>query len=830
MPISELEEALEESAVPPQAAPIDQTAPPQAAPRRFGPSEFELALDTADQPRPTVRPRVPVQRPSVPSAGMSTPPTTRPPTPRQTARTSVPLERTYTRMEALGEAMRNAPGSFLNLAKSMGTALVNPGETLQGVAALGKGAVSKAKGALGFETDKADEQVLNSVLDQYRQTYFTSEQDFLRALAKDPATILADLSTFVTGGATAAAKTAGQASRLGTAATKVAQAAQFADPIQAAVKTARAVGRGTAGVTRAAQSVATGVPRESLRIATQIASEGTPDQKRIFRAMQQSSGDHSQVVGMAEEALDSAKEARRRQYQASMANRPTVDVSLTDPGRRLNDYRTDPNQGIYRTMSTGRSVVLDPDAARVLDEIESLIEPFAMEPAGSAARSVVAADQLKQAIGRIQRANIHNPNAYRVATDMYKQVRNSIARADPDYMRVMGEYEKMSDFLTDVRQTFGVGRKISDETILRRLTKADTGPARQLLQELHQYNPNLTAAIAGAATSEWAPHGLRANLLATLPILSGTMTANPLVAVGHALGQFAVASPRLAGNVAFGMGQAARPLRKATQPGVTMPLYAGSVAREEYLAGQPLTEEKAAAEAAKKDENDFLEPVPGIGDQESAGGENSLPPVGQTYMNRKELVPRTAGLNLDFDQNRPDRNNNPGNLEATIHWTAKQPGFIGSDGRFAVFDTPENGHAAARRLLANKLERKDLNTPRKLIMTPGSGWDNDAGPRYMDEVAREVGIGVDDPFPEDDPELAEKIYAAIRRIEGGTRNAGGRVGRKSGGRVHSVESIVNELMAATKAVRRETDKHTEVLLNHPDEAVVKALDVAQQAI
>jgi hypothetical protein len=57
-----------------------------------------------------------------------------------------------------------------------------------------------------------------------------------------------------------------------------------------------------------------------------------------------------------------------------------------------------------------------------------------------------------------------------------------------------------------------------------------------------------------------------------------------------------------------------------------------------------------------------------------------------------------------------------------------------------------------------------------------------------------------------------------------------RAQRKSGGRVDSVQSIVNELMSLTKTVRRETDKHTEPLLNHPDEAVVKALDIAQQAI
>ena len=36
------------------------------------------------------------------------------------------------------------------------------------------------------------------------------------------------------------------------------------------------------------------------------------------------------------------------------------------------------------------------------------------------------------------------------------------------------------------------------------------------------------------------------------------------------------------------------------------------------------------------------------------------------------------------------RNNNPGNLEAT-DWVKSQPGYVGTDGRFAIFDSPEAG-------------------------------------------------------------------------------------------------------------------------------------------
>lgn len=44
------------------------------------------------------------------------------------------------------------------------------------------------------------------------------------------------------------------------------------------------------------------------------------------------------------------------------------------------------------------------------------------------------------------------------------------------------------------------------------------------------------------------------------------------------------------------------------------------------------------------------------------------------------------------------RNNNPGNLEASS-WTQTQPGFLGSDGRFAIFKTKKDGEAALQALL-----------------------------------------------------------------------------------------------------------------------------------
>jgi hypothetical protein len=60
---------------------------------------------------------------------------------------------------------------------------------------------------------------------------------------------------------------------------------------------------------------------------------------------------------------------------------------------------------------------------------------------------------------------------------------------------------------------------------------------------------------------------------------------------------------------------------------------------------------------------------------------------------------------------------------------------------------------------------------------------------------------------------------------------GGRIAYKKGGAVNSgIEHLVQGLMSRYKAVKRSQDSGTKTLLRQPDQAIVKALDVAQKAI
>lgn len=58
-------------------------------------------------------------------------------------------------------------------------------------------------------------------------------------------------------------------------------------------------------------------------------------------------------------------------------------------------------------------------------------------------------------------------------------------------------------------------------------------------------------------------------------------------------------------------------------------------------------------------------------------------------------------------------------------------------------------------------------------------------------------------------------------------NQGGRIGRKAGGRI-SAESEAMRLMNAAEIAKKNIGKHTESILNKPDEVVVKALQIANK--
>lgn len=118
-------------------------------------------------------------------------------------------------------------------------------------------------------------------------------------------------------------------------------------------------------------------------------------------------------------------------------------------------------------------------------------------------------------------------------------------------------------------------------------------------------------------------------------------------------------------------------------------------------------------------------------------------------------------------QPRGIRNNNPGNIEDGA-FARSLPGYAGSDGRFAKFDSPEAGNQAAPRLLASYIQR-GFNTPASIINRWAPPSDNNPTQAYAAYVAQRVGVGPNDTVTEAQIPL---IAQAISEFENGNTVGG----------------------------------------------------------
>ena len=177
------------------------------------------------------------------------------------------------------------------------------------------------------------------------------------------------------------------------------------------------------------------------------------------------------------------------------------------------------------------------------------------------------------------------------------------------------------------------------------------------------------------------------------------------------------------------------------------------------------------------------------------------------------------------------RNNNPGNIIDST-FAKGQPGYRGSDGEMAIFDTPEHGYEAAHNLLTH-YAATGRDTISKIIdsWAPASDKRNSPSDRaeYKKYLAGRLGISPDQPIT---ASLIEPLTHAIAHFEGDkTAATGGRITRASGGRAEpSEDELFQRLWNSAKVAKKAEDNSTKPLLHVPDENIVKALSVAQEAI
>jgi len=193
----------------------------------------------------------------------------------------------------------------------------------------------------------------------------------------------------------------------------------------------------------------------------------------------------------------------------------------------------------------------------------------------------------------------------------------------------------------------------------------------------------------------------------------------------------------------------------------------------------------------------------------------------------KELIEVTPGVapaggRGGSAQPRGIRNNNPGNIEDGA-FARSLPGYKGSDGRFAIFETPEQGVQAGGRLLDSYAQR-GVDTPAEIINRWAPPSDGNPTQDYAAYVAGRLGIGVNDPVPAN---RRAEAFQAINEFENGSRGpsqgtgGGPRVlasatqGAQQGGSILSPEEVTAAGLAPGTVAQRSTTGQISILQAAP---------------
>ena len=392
-----------------------------------------------------------------------------------------------------------------------------------------------------------EQQMAGQMADYYKQRYGTME-GFKQALATDPASVLADAATVLSGGGTAASKLPA----LQRAGIQLSKAAGYVDPL---ALTAKAAGKGIELAGKGAQAglgMTTGAGSEAIKQAYQAGKEGGPTAE-AFQANLRGNAPMTDVLDIAKQdlaAMNAAKTAEYRSNMSAVKSDKTV-LDFTPIGTAIKDA--------YDVV-TYKGQIKNQKGAEVLQKISDAIGDWrTLDPAQY--HTPEGMDALKQVVGGIvESIPFEEKTARMIGGKVYSSIKDQIAKQAPVYSGTMKAYSEASDQIKEIERALSLGQKASADTAMRKLqslmrNNANTnyGNRIKLAQELEQQGGGrIMPALAGQALSSTTPRGIQ-GLGATGVAGAGVLTANPL-----AIPMLAASSPRLMGETAHYAGKVAR--------------------------------------------------------------------------------------------------------------------------------------------------------------------------------------------------------------------------------------------------------------------------------
>ena len=444
-------------------------------------------------------------------------------------------------------AVKNFPSSVGSMLGDIYQAVSSPVQTTKAVLDLGAGVLQNVlpeKLVQMIGEDKPSRELASKVGQHYVQRY-GSVEGAKRALATDPAGVMADLSTVLTAGATLPTR----------AAPALAASARAVDPLMLAARTTGKTLDVLGGATKAGLGLQTGVGSEAIGQAYQAGKAGG-ETSELFKANLRGEVPQLEVLDAAKQNLAKMATERRRVYNEGLKNIKGDKTVLS-----FNGVDNAVKQAIDDISFKGQ--IKDDFAFEKLTEAQTKVNNWKnLDPAEF--HTPEGLDALKQQIGGIlEKIPYEQKTALTLVNQVYNGIKSEIVKQAPTYSKTMKAYSDATDTIREIEKALSLGNKATADTAMRKLqslmrnnVNTNYGQRVNLAKELEQVGGRqMMPALAGQALSEWTPRGLqRATSIPTAFLAQGV---GGLPLAGASL---VTSSPRLMGEAAYGTGRVAKGL------------------------------------------------------------------------------------------------------------------------------------------------------------------------------------------------------------------------------------------------------------------------------
>lgn len=445
------------------------------------------------------------------------------------------------------EAVKSFGPSVANMVGDIYQAVTSPVQTGKAVLDLGAGALQnilpeRLVQAVGEDKESRD---LASKVGQYYADRYGSAEGAKQAIAKDPAGVMADLSTILTGGAMLPTR----------AAPALATAARAVDPLMLAAKGLGKTAELGGAATKQVLGLTTGVGGESIGQAYKAGLTGG-EAAEALKANMRGNVEQTAVLDAAKQNLAELGRQRQQAYRANMEN-IKGDKSILD------------FTGIDKALSNAQSKVIfkgeikNEEAVARLAQVENKINRWkSLDPAEY--HTPEGLDALKQSIGEIlENIPFEATQQRMVVGDVYNAVKNEINKQAPTYAKTMKAYADASEQIKEIEKALSLGKKASVDTAMRKLqslmrnnVNTNYGQRMRLAQELEAAGGRqLLPSLAGQSLNQLVPRGIQG--ATSIPTSLGAFSLGGLPLT---LAYGGVSSPRLMGEAAYGAGRVAKGL------------------------------------------------------------------------------------------------------------------------------------------------------------------------------------------------------------------------------------------------------------------------------